>query len=51
MRGEDELTPLRYAVDTRNVNVINALTAAGASLEAEREDDLTPLEYAIHDEN
>ena len=47
----DELTPLMYAIKTRNVNVVDALTAAGVSVEAECEDDFTPLEYAIDDGN
>ena len=60
-RDEDEMTPLGYAIETGNVKVVKALTAAGAGnlavikaliaagapLEAASEGDFTPLMYAI----
>ena len=46
-RCEDDRTPLEYAIDEGNVDVIKALIEAGASLEATCEEACTPLEYAF----
>ena len=50
MGGIDEValgnTPLKLAVYLGNVDTVEALLEAGASLEAVNEHDLTPREYA-----
>ena len=48
-RGEDPITPLHYAAYGGYDDIVGALIAAGASVDAMDADGSTPLQFALAD--